>query len=235
MTSYRMPTPTLPERTRRGNRHGANVRTDRPLTVSRRRRGGGVGADAVDSVIGRIGAAARDGAGKRIIAANIRNAARPRRRLLSTPSAGVIAFDGWDTHANHGGAEGPLANRIAALDTAIKALQAGLGATWRDALVVIATEFGRTVSVNGTRGTDHGTGGVAFALGGAVKGGRFLGDWPGLSDAALYERRDVAPANDLRALFKGALAAHWGLDRAALGARVFPGIVGAPMFDDIAV
>jgi uncharacterized protein (DUF1501 family) len=164
------------------------------------------------------------------------NVAATLGKLLAAPggpAAGVIAFDGWDTHANQGGAEGALANRLAALDDSLKALEAELGPAWRDTVVVVATEFGRTVSVNGTRGTDHGTGGVAFALGGAVRGGRFLGDWPGLADSALYERRDVAPANDLRALFKGAIAAQWGLDRAALGASVFPGTAGAPLFDDL--
>ena len=83
------------------------------------------------------------------------------------------------------------------------------------------TEFGRTVRVNGTGGTDHGTGTVAFLAGGAVEGGRVGGAWPGLAAGRLFENRDLAPTTDLRSLAKGILAAHLGLDQAALD-RVFP-------------
>jgi uncharacterized protein (DUF1501 family) len=130
-----------------------------------------------------------------------------------------LSFEGWDTHANQGGAQGQLANRLEALDNAIKALRVGLGTVWANTTVVIATEFGRTVRVNGTGGTDHGTGGVSFLLGGAVKGGRMLGDWPGLS--RLYEDRDLVPANDVRQLFAQGLTNAWGLDRQAVLSRVF--------------
>lgn len=144
-------------------------------------------------------------------------------KLLSAPegpAAAVLAFDGWDTHANQGAAEGLLAGRLAALDESLKALKTGIGEAWPNAIVIVATEFGRTVAINGTGGTDHGTGGAAFVLGGKAKGG-FIGDWPGLS--SLYQNRDLPPANDLRALFAAALAGHWGVSRADLTARVFPG------------
>ena len=143
-------------------------------------------------------------------------------RILAAPggpAGAVLSFEGWDTHANQGGAQGQLANRLEALDGAVKALREGLGPVWANTSVVIATEFGRTVRINGTGGTDHGTGGVSFLLGGAVKGGGMLGDWPGLS--RLYEDRDLVPANDVRQLFAQGLTQAWGLDRQAVLSDIF--------------
>ena len=134
----------------------------------------------------------------------------------------VVSLDGWDTHANQGARTGSLANKLAGLDEGLAALKQALGPSWRDTAVIVATEFGRTVSVNGTRGTDHGTGGVAFILGGAVRGGRFHGGWPGLAQAALFQGRDLAPTNDLRSVFKGVLMGLWGLDSRVLAQDVFP-------------
>jgi uncharacterized protein (DUF1501 family) len=135
------------------------------------------------------------------------------------PAAAVLSLEGWDTHAAQGGAQGQLANRFTQLDSAITALKTGLGPMWATTTVVVATEFGRTARVNGTGGTDHGTGGAAFILGGAVAGGKMLGDWPGLS--RLYQDRDVMPVNDLRTLFTTGLTNAWRLDEAAIKARVF--------------
>jgi uncharacterized protein (DUF1501 family) len=143
-------------------------------------------------------------------------------RILSAPggpAACALSFDGWDTHANQGAAQGQLANRLAQLDAAIMALKTGLGPIWASTTVVIATEFGRTARVNGTGGTDHGTGSAAFILGGAVKGQTMMGDWPGLS--RLYQDRDLTPANDVRTLFTTGLASAWSLDEAAVKAHVF--------------
>jgi uncharacterized protein (DUF1501 family) len=143
-------------------------------------------------------------------------------RILSVPNgpaACVLSFEGWDTHAGQGGAQGQLANRFTQLDSAITALKTGLGPAWATTTVVVATEFGRTARVNGTGGTDHGTGGAAFILGGAVDGGKMLGDWPGLS--SLYQDRDVTPANDLRTLFTVGLKNAWRLDDGAIKAQVF--------------
>lgn len=145
----------------------------------------------------------------------------------------VVSLDGWDTHANQGAATGSLALRLGALDAALAGLREELGAAWGRTVVLVATEFGRTVAVNGTRGTDHGTGSAAFILGGAVRGGRMLGDWPGLD--RLYEGRDLYPANDLRALFKGVLAEHWGLDRSALDTRVFPQSAGVTAMNGVVI
>jgi uncharacterized protein (DUF1501 family) len=158
---------------------------------------------------------------------------RPAGRLIAEGAAAlaVVSLDGWDTHANQGAEGGALALRLAALDRGLTALKAALGPKWSSSAIMVATEFGRTAAVNGTRGTDHGTGGAAFLLGGAVAGGRILGDWPGLG--RLHEDRDVRPANDLRALFKGVLRDHWGVDRADLDGRVFPGSAGVPPLDGL--
>jgi uncharacterized protein (DUF1501 family) len=153
-------------------------------------------------------------------------------RLLATPggpAAAVFAIDGWDTHANQGAATGQIASRLANLDEVLKSLKDGLGQTWNKTVVVVATEFGRTVAVNGTNGTDHGQGSVALVLGGAVKGGRMIGDWPTLARGRLYEGRDLAPVNDLRGLFSAVLSQHWGIERAALDSRVFPEAKGLPL------
>jgi uncharacterized protein (DUF1501 family) len=136
----------------------------------------------------------------------------------------VAMFDttGWDTHANEGGAQGQLALRLRGLDAALQSLKESLGPVWRNTVVLIATEFGRTAAINGTRGTDHGTGAAAFLLGGAVNGGRVLADWPGLSRGSLFEQRDLKPTRDLRTVMKGVLRDHLGVSTAALDSRVFP-------------
>ncbi len=138
------------------------------------------------------------------------------------PRIAALAFDGWDTHANEGGATGQLANRLSGLDGAIEEFEKGLGGHWRDTTIVVITEFGRTVKINGTVGTDHGTGTVALLAGGAIKGGRIIADWPGLTEPQLYEARDLKPTTDLRAVLKGLLADQFGLSAAVLAETVFP-------------
>ena len=100
-------------------------------------------------------------------------------------------------------------------------------------MIVAVTEFGRTARVNGTDGTDHGTGTVAFLAGGGVAGGRVIAEWPGLKSGQLHEGRDLAPTTDLRAVLKGVLAGQLGLSAAALGASVFPGTMGVPPMRDL--
>ena len=136
----------------------------------------------------------------------------------------VAMFDttGWDTHANEGGAQGQLALRLRGLDAALAALKDSLGPVWRKTVVLVATEFGRTAAINGTRGTDHGTGAAAFLLGGAVAGGRVVADWPGLARNNLYQARDLRPTQDVRAVMKGVLHDHLGVSRSALDSGVFP-------------
>ena len=117
---------------------------------------------------------------------------------------------------------GRLAQLLGGLDGALAEFESGLVARWRDTVIVVATEFGRTARINGTEGTDHGTGTVALLVGGAVKGGRVISDWPGLKPANLYQGRDLAPTNDLRAVFKGVLQDHLGIGDRALAEAVFP-------------
>jgi uncharacterized protein (DUF1501 family) len=138
------------------------------------------------------------------------------------PRIAALAFDGWDTHANEGGPVGRLALLLSGLDGALSEFETGLGEHWRDTVVVVATEFGRTAKINGTEGTDHGTGTVALLAGGAIKGGRVISDWPGLKLANLYEARDLAPTTDLRAVLKGVLRDHLGLGERVLAEKVFP-------------
>src|ERR1700753_3235121 len=138
------------------------------------------------------------------------------------PRIAALAFDGWDTHANEGGPVGRLALLLSGLDGALAEFESGLGAHWRDTVIVVATEFGRTARINGTEGTDHGTGTIALLAGGAVKGGRVIADWPGLKPASLYQNRDLAATTDLRAVIKGVLADHLGLSERVLAQAVFP-------------
>ena len=143
------------------------------------------------------------------------------------PSIAVVELGGWDTHANQGADTGALANRFEALDTGLANLQKGLGKHWANTAVAVVTEFGRTVRVNGTRGTDHGTATAAMLLGGAVNGGKVISDWPGLRDKDLYAGRDLMPTTDLRSVFKGVLAEHLQLDPAFIERDVFPGSADA--------
>jgi uncharacterized protein (DUF1501 family) len=138
------------------------------------------------------------------------------------PQLAAVSLDGFDTHANQGASQGQLATRLAYLDAALDGLADGMGPAWKDTAVVVVTEFGRTAHVNGTNGTDHGTGSTALLLGGALKPGGLVGDWPTLAPASLFEARDTAPSLDMRALFKGLLAAQYGLERRTLDTVVFP-------------
>ena len=143
-------------------------------------------------------------------------------RLLAAadgPRIAAMELGGWDTHAAQTARlQGPLKQ----LDDGLVALRAALGEAWQRTAVLVMTEFGRTVRTNGTGGTDHGTGTVAFVAGGAVAGGRVLADWPGLGGSRLLDGRDLQPTMDLRALAKGLLASHLGLAQPAL-LRAFPG------------
>jgi uncharacterized protein (DUF1501 family) len=149
------------------------------------------------------------------------------------PRVAMFDTSGWDTHANEGGAQGQLALRLRGLDAALATFRDALGPAWRHTVILVATEFGRTAAINGTRGTDHGTGAAAFLLGGAVAGGRVLADWPGLARGDLYEGRDLRPTRDLRAVIKGVLRDHLGVPSAALESRVFPDSISARAVDGL--
>jgi uncharacterized protein (DUF1501 family) len=137
---------------------------------------------------------------------------------MMTPDNGarvvMIETDGWDTHTQQ---DQRLARQLVGLDGLLGGLKTGLGPAWRDTLVLVATEFGRTAAINGTRGTDHGTASAAFLLGGDLpRGSTVEADWPGLAQSALYEGRDLRPTGNLGSIVTDTLAAHYGLDPARL-------------------
>jgi uncharacterized protein (DUF1501 family) len=134
----------------------------------------------------------------------------------------VLEATGWDTHANQGAERGQLANRLRGLDQAIDSLRIGLAGAWARSAVLVVTEFGRTVAINGTGGTDHGTATCALLVGGAVAGGRVVADWPGLASSALYEGRDLRPTLDVRSIMKSVLVSHLGAGESGIEERVFP-------------
>ena len=140
------------------------------------------------------------------------------------PRVAFVEDDGWDTHANEAAI---VTRKIGELDAGLKALHQSIGPMWSRTIVVVATEFGRTAHVNGTGGTDHGTGGSMFLAGGALRGGRVAGNWPGIGSGELYQDRDVHATTDFRSVFKGVLAAHLGIAESLLESRVFPGSAAA--------
>jgi len=149
------------------------------------------------------------------------------------PAVAVLEAGGWDTHANQGAGSGSLATRLCGLDEGLAALKSGMGSDWSQTVVAVVTEFGRTVKVNGTRGTDHGTATAALLLGGAINGGRVITDWPGLRNKDLYQGRDLYPTTDLRSVFKGVLADHLLIPTGYIEHEVFPDSGGAKPIDDL--
>ncbi|MEM1195956.1 MAG: DUF1501 domain-containing protein [Pseudomonadota bacterium] len=132
----------------------------------------------------------------------------------------MIELGGWDTHANQRGA---FARPARNLDALLGAYAKSMGRDWENTLVLVATEFGRTARYNGTNGTDHGTASAALVMGGAVRGGRVLADWPGLAENQLYQARDLMPTTPLESVLAGAAAEHFGLNPAGVMADLFPG------------
>ncbi|QZD89196.1 DUF1501 domain-containing protein [Qipengyuania aurantiaca] len=168
-------------------------------------------------------------------ASDMRNLARATdvgvlaARMLRDPQGARIAMvdlPGWDSHANQ---MGMLDNRFRQLDGLIAEFRKGIGPVWKDTLVMVVTEFGRTVAMNGTNGTDHGTGSAALLLGGSVRGGRVVADWPGLAPQNLFERRDLMPTQSLEALMAGAMADHYGMDAEKVMRELFPNRTARPV------
>ncbi len=143
-------------------------------------------------------------------------------RLASAdgPRIAVLETGGWDTHT---GQAGRLTAQLRALDTLIGSLRDGLGETWDKTVVLVATEFGRTAAPNGTGGTDHGTASAALLVGGAVRGGRVIADWPGVQASALYEGRDLKPTADLFDVVSASVAESFALDPARVRRTLFDG------------
>lgn len=148
------------------------------------------------------------------------------------PRVAFVEDDGWDTHANEAAI---VVRKIAELDTGLEAFHESIGAKWGRTVVIVATEFGRTAHVNGTGGTDHGTGGSMFLAGGALRGGRVAGKWPGIGSGELYQDRDVHATTDFRSVFKGVLAAHLGVAESLLESRVFPGSAALEPLENLVV
>jgi uncharacterized protein (DUF1501 family) len=138
----------------------------------------------------------------------------------------AMGLGGWDTHINQGNQKGQLADHLRPLGDGLAALARGSGEAWRDTVVIILSEFGRTFRENGNRGTDHGHGNVIWVLGGGVNGGRIYGDWPGLAPAQLYQRRDLAVTTDFRSVLAAVLERHMRLGDRQLEA-VLPGAPSA--------
>lgn len=133
-----------------------------------------------------------------------------------------FSLNGWDTHGRQSGA---LSGALSRLSDCILTLKQGVGAAvWDKTAIVAMTEFGRTVRENGTGGTDHGTGGAMILAGGAIRGGRVLGQWPGLSEAALYNRRDLMPTGDLREVAGWIMRGMTGISQSDLEQQIFPGL-----------
>ena len=150
------------------------------------------------------------------------------RMLREDAGARIAMLDvpGWDTHANQARM---LERGFGKLDALLGAFRLGIGPVWKDTLVMIMTEFGRTAAINGTGGTDHGTASAALLMGGSVRGGRVLADWPGLATAQLHEGRDLRPTTSLEALIAGALSEHFGLDSMRAMNVLFPGRIARPL------
>ncbi len=137
------------------------------------------------------------------------------------PRIAMIETNGWDTHNQQ---EARLSRLLTGFDGMMTALKTGMGDAWAQTTVLVATEFGRTVAVNGTGGTDHGTASSAMLLGGAVKGGRVLADWPGLAQASLFEGRDLRATLELDSLIAAAVSETFGLDPDRVAKELFPGV-----------
>ena len=151
------------------------------------------------------------------------------------PQIAVLESNGWDTHNQQGSTGGTLANKLGELDTALGALKQAMGSSWQSTVALVVTEFGRTVQINGTRGTDHGVASAAFLLGGAVSGGKVVTDWPGLKLSRLYEGRDLLPTNDQRSIFKTVLVDHLEIDEGFVEEEVFPGSLGSQKLDGLII
>ncbi len=172
--------------------------------------------DDMMSMINQNTKQARKGNAERRIAEFAGNRLREDTRIAS------FSINGWDTHQRQGGS---LSNALRRLSDTILTLQdAVTEPIWNKTTVVAVTEFGRTARMNGAAGTDHGTGGLMVMAGGALRGGRVMADWPGLSEAHLYERRDLMPTRDLRAYIGWLLHSQFGLSTSVVENTVFPGL-----------
>ncbi|CTQ48717.1 DUF1501 domain-containing protein [Jannaschia donghaensis] len=146
-------------------------------------------------------------------------------QLMQDARIAALSLGGWDSHRQQ---ERQLQRGFTALSAGLLRLRDDLGPVWDKTMVVVMTEFGRTAFQNGTQGTDHGTGGTMILAGGALRGGKVWGDWPGLAEVQLLDRRDLMPTRDVRAYAAWALHGLFGTGHAALSSVVFPGLDMGP-------
>ena len=166
-----------------------------------------------------------EGGGQRHLDQIDRFARFAAERLRAETRIAALSLNGWDTHASQART---ILRPLARLERLILALRSELGGLWGQTAFLAMTEFGRTVRENGSAGTDHGTGGIMVTAGGALRGGRVMGDWPGLGEGALYAGRDLMPTGDLRAWAGHVLHGLYGVERAVIERTVFPGVeIGA--------
>ncbi|WP_435257971.1 DUF1501 domain-containing protein [Thioclava sp. FR2] len=167
-------------------------------------------------------AAPADGQTDRALKGIDRLAEFAARRLRGQTRIAAFSLTGWDTHRNQSGS---FHRPLGQLERVILQMKSGLGPeVWGKTVLLAMTEFGRTVAENGNKGTDHGTGGAMVLAGGALRGGRVMGQWPGLDEASLYARRDLMPTSDVRAWAAWAMRSLFGLDRSLLETSIFPGL-----------
>lgn len=149
-------------------------------------------------------------------------ARRVARLMKEQYRVGFIDVGGWDTHVNEGAAQGALANNMDSLGKGLAAFSQEMGGEWRNTVVAVVSEFGRTFRENGNKGTDHGHGSVYWLLGGSINGGRIAGEQVKVDRPSLFQDRDYPVLNDYRAVLGGLFASLWGLSSEQVQ-RVFPG------------
>ena len=197
----------------------ADMYEDTPLAAPVQE-GFAVRAKVATQLAGEMDAAGRNALTARGFSAEAR---RIGRLMASDYNLGFVDVGGWDTHVNQGGAKGDLANRLGSLAQGLAQLPDAMGTAWRDTTVVVVSEFGRTFRQNGNRGTDHGHGTVYWVLGGAVRGGRVVGEQVSVDAGHLFQNRDYPVLNEYRAVLGGLFAKQFGLRPAQL-AKVFAGV-----------
>jgi uncharacterized protein (DUF1501 family) len=216
----------------RALRRARQLRADEPMVASSGAPAGRMpmtGASPPDAT-GMAGLAGGAAAGS--VAVQLARRAAEFLSQPAGPQAAVLELAGWDTHANQAAAQGPMASNLRRLDDALGALCDGLRAApglWERSAVVVMTEFGREVAINGTQGTDHGSGGAAFILGGRIRGGQVLADWPGLAPKDRFEGRDLRITTDLRSVWKTVLSRHLRVADSTLTREVLPGTAALPL------
>lgn len=152
------------------------------------------------------------------------DAARAAHMMTADPHLRLVFFQlgGWDTHVNQGAGRGQLANHLRPLGEGLAVFANALGPDWRNTVVLVVSEFGRTVRENGNRGTDHGHGNAHWLLGGELGGGRVYGDWPGIGETALHQNRDLPVTTDFRSVIALLARRHLAIDTRTL-TSVLPG------------